>query len=174
MKHLDIRLPKLGGSDFVFRGMGRGRLGVRAEDLSADLAPYFDAPAGSGALVMEVLKDTPAQKAGIKAGDVITRIGDEKVADAEDLIQAVRKTPEGKVSVTVLRRGVKRTLEPELEAEPRAWLGTGRDFTVMGPRDGRIMIRRDPGSDSMREELRELREEMRDLRQKLEKLQNRN
>lgn len=182
LKTMDLRIPG-GGHGFVFQGMGRGRLGLRVEDLSADLAPYFDAPAGSGALVMEVMKGTPAEKTGIKAGDVVTRIGEEKISDAEDLIGAVRKAPEGKLTVTVLRRGVKRTFEPELEAAPRAWRESGgRDFTMMDPRDRRIVIRRGPGdsdriaprgTDAARDELRELREELRDLRQKVEKLQNR-
>ena len=52
------RMPMGQGHAFLMNGMGRGRLGVRAEDLSSDLAPYFDAPSGSGALVMEVLKAT--------------------------------------------------------------------------------------------------------------------
>jgi S1-C subfamily serine protease len=90
LRRFDVEtLPDPTGSGdnmFFMRGlgMGRGRLGVRVEDLSADLAPYFDSAEGSGALVMEVMKDTPAEKAGLKAGDVITGVGDDKVSNADD------------------------------------------------------------------------------------------
>ncbi len=185
-RDLDIEvLPKAPLGDHepmvMLQGMGRGRLGVRAEDLSQDLAPYFSAPAGSGALVLEVLKDTPAEKAGIKAGDVVTQVGDRKIADADDLIQAVREAAEGKLQVTLMRKGVRHTVEAELEAAPRAWRERdGRDFMVMGPRDHRIVIRRGPGGadapaapEALRDELRELRQELRELRMKLEKLEDR-
>src|SRR5262249_22998833 len=52
----------------------RGRLGVRVDDLSDDMAQALGT-SSKGALVTEVLEDTPAQKAGIRAGDVITRVG---------------------------------------------------------------------------------------------------
>ena len=59
----------------------RGRLGVQLNELSPQLAEYFGAPEG-GALVAGVTKDSPAEKAGIKAGDVITSINGDRCAVA--------------------------------------------------------------------------------------------
>jgi len=159
-------------------GMGRGRLGVRVEDLSADLAPYFNSEAGAGALVMEVMKDTPAERAGLKAGDVITQIGDDKIADAGDLVKAVRSAPEGKVTVLATRKGARRTFETELEAAPLSWkTRDGRELSMMGPR--RFVMRRTPGGTdaptppgARRDELRELREQIKQLQEKLDRLDN--
>jgi len=167
------------GDMFSLHGMGRGRLGVRVEDLSKDLAPYFDASEGAGALVLEVMKETPAEKAGIRAGDIITHVGGDKITGADDLVSLLRRASKGKTSVTVTRKGVKRIVEAELGEAPRAWRSRdGRDFMVMGPQDRRLMIRRSgPAAprapQGKNDELRELREELRQLREKLEKLENR-
>src|SRR5262245_12072793 len=67
----------------------RGRLGVRIDDLSDDMAQALGAPAGKGALVTEVLQDTPAQKAGIRAGDVIVKVEGENIDEASDLTKAL-------------------------------------------------------------------------------------
>ena len=53
-------------------------LGVEAEPLNSQLAEYFGVK--EGVLVRSVMKGTAAEKAGIKAGDVITRVGTQKVA----------------------------------------------------------------------------------------------
>jgi C-terminal processing protease CtpA/Prc len=67
-------------------------------------------------LVLEVSKDSPAGKAGIKAGDVITRLDDEKITDADDLISALRDYEAGdKVKIEYMRQGKNSTAEAELE-----------------------------------------------------------
>jgi membrane-associated protease RseP (regulator of RpoE activity) len=166
-------------------GMGRGRLGVRAEDLSSDLAPYFDAPSGSGALVMEVLKDTPAERAGLKAGDVVIRVGDQRISGADDLVRTLREAPEGRISMTVLRHGSRRTFEPELGQASR-WSDNGRGSTSFGPNgpgNGRVIIRdrngtrvyRDQGNGGTRDqEMQQLREEVRRLREQLNEQKDKN
>jgi C-terminal processing protease CtpA/Prc len=172
------RVPR-GEGGFVMRGMGRGRLGVRVEDMNDDLGSYFESD--GGALVVEVLKDTPAQRAGLKAGDVITRVGDEKITSADDLVEALRGAPAGSVSLTVSRKGQERTLEARLEESPRSLrtLRPGRDMMVLRPRDRRVVSPRTPEArrefrdeSEMREEIRRLREELRDLQQKLNQLEN--
>jgi C-terminal processing protease CtpA/Prc len=96
----------------------RPRLGVQVQDLNKDLAPYFKVEEKSGVLVLSVGKDTPAEKAGLKAGDVITRVGDEKITDADDLIQALRDYEEGdKVSIEYVRQGKNATVQAEVENE---------------------------------------------------------
>jgi len=164
-------LPFEGDAPGIFiRTLGRGRLGVRVEDLNPDLGPYFSLPEGQGALVIEVLKDTPAERAGIKAGDVITQVGDRNVADADDLTREIRRAPEGKLSLTVMRKGTQRAIEAQLAAAPRA-VWHRRGVGPMGLLDGDRMIVRRRADGDVHGELRRLREELRELREKLEKLE---
>lgn len=94
----------------------RPRLGVQVHELDNDLAPYFKVEPKSGALILEVTKDSPAAKAGLRAGDVITKVGDEIVRDPDDLIEALNEFEEGdKVAITYVRQGKTATLEAELE-----------------------------------------------------------
>ena len=82
----------------VFIAPGRGRLGVGVQDLTPQLAEYFGAK--DGVLVTSVEADSPAGKAGLKAGDVITSIDGKPVTEPSTLIDAVRSADDGAV-VTV-------------------------------------------------------------------------
>jgi C-terminal processing protease CtpA/Prc len=146
--------------------MGRGRLGVRIEDLSPELGEYFEVPGGHGVLVVEVMKDTPAERAGLRSGDVITSVGDRDIKDSDDLIRALREE-EGKVSINVVRRGNHRTIEAELDKADRQVLRVRPGEGMMGFR-GRSSER----EERMRQEIRELREELKDLKKELEDLRN--
>lgn len=79
-------------------------LGVALQDLSRQLGEYFGVEKGRGALIEEVLKGTPAEKTGLKAGDVITAIDGVKVADVEDVTDEIGEyEPGDTVTVTVIR-----------------------------------------------------------------------
>ena len=160
----------MGPGMMMMGGMGRGRLGVRTQELSDDLSSYFEAPPGSGALVLEVLKDSPAERAGIKAGDVIVRVGDKKVAGPDELANITRSAPEGSIDVTVLRHGSKRTLEADLPAAPRMdsrnGFGPNRRM-IIRDQNGTRVYGGNPGGASRDEELQQLRDEVRRLRQEL-------
>lgn len=94
----------------------RVRLGVQVHELDNDLAPYFKVEPKSGALILEVTKESPAAKAGLKSGDIITKVGDEFVRDPDDLIEALNDFEEGdKVAITYVRQGKTATLEAVLE-----------------------------------------------------------
>jgi membrane-associated protease RseP (regulator of RpoE activity) len=166
-------LPGFRGFEFNngsgFTMLGRGRLGVRVEDLNDDLASYFQVPGGKGALVVEVLDDTPAERAGLKAGDVITRVGDTAVDGTNDLQRAVR-SEEGSVSVTVVRKGASRSFEADLGDAPRVMRLRDREGArprvQVRPRSGdRVTVRGE--RDELRRELEQLREELRQLRREL-------
>src|SRR5262245_7736597 len=90
------------------------RLGVTVEGMSSQLADYFGAKQG-GALVSSVTADSPAAKAGIKAGDVITTVNGNRVEDAGDLIRELGAANSDEVTVGFLRdrkeTSVKATLE---------------------------------------------------------------
>ncbi len=87
----------------VMRSRGP-RLGIRYHELSDQLAGYFKVD--DGLLVSSVDEDSPAAKAGVKAGDVIVKLNGRKVADAADLGQAVARLEPGvEATMTVQREG---------------------------------------------------------------------
>jgi serine protease Do len=84
----------------------RGYLGVSMQDISAELADQFKLPTRSGALVADVVPDSPAAKAGLKGGDVITELQGKSVKDSRNLKLAVANfAPGQKVTAKVLRDG---------------------------------------------------------------------
>jgi len=86
--------------------VSRGWLGVSIQSLTPELAKSFGLSETAGALVANVMDDSPAMKAGIKAGDIITDYDGHKVARSEALPRLVAETPAGReVPVTVLRDG---------------------------------------------------------------------
>jgi serine protease Do len=94
-------LPQLVASGHV----ERGRLGVRIQDVDVKLASAMSLGNAQGALVDDVEKGGPADKAGFSAGDVIVRAGNTDVTHARDLTRAIaRHAPGSKVDV-VVRRG---------------------------------------------------------------------
>jgi serine protease Do len=89
----------------------RGRIGVQIQVLSADLAKSFGLSAPKGALVSLVETDGPADKAGLKAGDVILEFDGKAVADSQQLPLIVADAKPGHESVvTVWRDGKEQTL----------------------------------------------------------------
>ena len=107
----------------------RGYLGVGIQSMTADLAKSFGISETSGALVSSVGEGSPAAKAGVKPGDVITEYNGRKVARAEDLPRAVAESAVGgEVPLTVLRDGKPVTLRTTIakldEAEAPAAMGT--------------------------------------------------
>ena len=111
--------------NFVF-SMGRGRLGVNVQELTPELAAYFGVK--DGLLVNGVQADTPAAKAGIKAGDVIGTVNGKAVASPDELIEELAGK-EGEVTVGVTRDkkalSLKATLEPR-KAPARRTVVVGR------------------------------------------------
>jgi serine protease Do len=99
----------------------RGRLGVQLNPLTPQLAEYFGAKNG-GVLVSSVTEGSAADKAGIKAGDVITAINGDTVRSTDDLIDELRDKT-GEITVGILRdkkeSSVKATLESE--SSPRVF-----------------------------------------------------
>jgi len=98
----------------------RGRLGVELERLSDQLAAYFGATDG-GVLVGAVTPESPAAKAGVKAGDVITRVNGTAVKDSRDVIAALRDVKDdGAVTLDIVREkkatSLKATIEPRRPA----------------------------------------------------------
>ena len=89
----------------------RGMLGVMIQEIDSDLAKQFGLPDTKGALVAQVNKDSPADKAGIKVGNVIVRFDGKTVEDTSYLRNIVAATAPGtKADVVVLRDGKEKTI----------------------------------------------------------------
>jgi serine protease Do len=84
----------------------RGWLGVTIQNITPDLAKYFNIQQTRGALVTDILKDTPAEKVGMQRGDVITDFNGEPVSCTTDLRNMVAGTlPGEEVTVKIMRDG---------------------------------------------------------------------
>ena len=110
-------LGDFGNGDFVF-AFGNRRIGASTQSLSKQLAEYFGVQ--EGVLITSVSENSPAAKAGLKAGDVITAIDGEKVSSPGDLSRALGKKETGDVSLTVVRDRNTRTVTvtPEKRDHP--------------------------------------------------------
>jgi len=90
--------------NFAFALSGHPRLGIDAENLDGDFGTYFGAPDGQGVLVRSVFADSPAAKAGLKAGDVITSVNGERIRSTAELREKVAAKGDSKsVKLGVIR-----------------------------------------------------------------------
>jgi serine protease Do len=89
----------------------RGYLGVRFQPLTADLAKSFKLDSEKGALITSVEKDTPAERAGLKAGDIILEIDGKQINDGTELPRYVAVAPiDKKIKVVIFRNGKKQVV----------------------------------------------------------------
>jgi serine protease Do len=118
-------LPQLQKSGKVTRGW----LGVSIQDLTDDLADNFGVEAKSGVLISQVFADSPAEKAGLKAGDIVLSIEGRSVTDVRQLTRKIAAMPPGhKAGIVLLRDGKKRSFDVKLgEREKGESLALGRE-----------------------------------------------
>ncbi len=114
-------------------------LGVQLTDLSPELREHFGAPRDAGVMIASVEEGSPAAKAGLKVGDIVTKAGGRSVERASDLSHAVRRTEEGqKLSLAIVRDRTPATLEVPLAARKGStreirmgeWGPHGWDFRI--------------------------------------------
>ena len=116
----------------------RGRIGVQIDQVTKDVAEAIGLGKVQGALVRGVESGAPAEKAGIEAGDIITKFDGKPIDKASDLPRMVGNVKPGtQVTVTVFRRGASKDLSvtiAEVEADkPRAVAKSGTKPPVAGP-----------------------------------------
>ena len=112
-------MPDLSGLEhlrtFSMVSPGRALLGIDAENLRGDFGSYFGAPDGEGVLVRGVFANSPAAKAGLKVGDVITSLNGERIRSSSELREKLMTNPEGKsLKLGVLRNKSELSLSVEL------------------------------------------------------------
>ncbi|MCX6122464.1 MAG: PDZ domain-containing protein [Ignavibacteriales bacterium] len=97
---------------------GNNILGLQLLTLNEQLGGYFGVPNNEGVLVEKVERESTAEKAGFKAGDIIIRIGTKTIDAVEKVQRELRKYDEGdKVDFEVMRKGVKKVLSVEMEED---------------------------------------------------------
>lgn len=111
----------------------RPRLGISADELTPQLADYFGVKQGKGILVREVVAGSAADKAGLKAGDVIVRVDEQEVGDVQGLRRALRRQGEAKeVTLAIVRDRREQSVKVTLESEEPQRYGLRRQATAEG------------------------------------------
>jgi serine protease Do len=95
--------------------IGGTRLGISAESLTDQLAEFFGVKDNKGALVASVKENSPAAKAGLKAGDVIIAVDTERVENVRGLLKALSAKQEGTIAIKVVRNRSEQTINVTLE-----------------------------------------------------------
>ncbi len=98
-------------------------LGITGQNLSGQLGRFFNAPDGQGVLVRDVEPNSPAGKAGLQAGDVITKVNGNRIRTLRELRDQLREYREAEsVTLSVLRRGAEMSINviPRREQIPGA------------------------------------------------------
>ncbi len=148
----------------------RGVLGAQAQDLTPELAQAFGLSAQRGAVVTQVTPGSPADKAGLKSGDIITHLNGRPVRDASDVRNVIGLLRIGqKVEMQVMRNGKGHTLRANVE-QPRATTVGGEKLhprlagaivgdivegmPFHGKIEGVVVLETEPGSPAWRAGLR--------------------
>jgi len=170
-----------------FAAGDHGYLGVKLQGLNEQLGDYFGVEGGEGVLISEVIEDSPAAEAGLKAGDVVVKLDDKQITGTPDIYEFMADRKEGdEVTVTVLREKRERNVTVTVGEAPDelAWFDDdhGQIFLPRWrqldqlkhlqrsfPEIEEYHFRSDEDLKELKEELEELRQEMKDLKKEMKK-----
>lgn len=123
--------------------MRRGYLGVGLTDLTPELRTHFGVPEDSGVMVSKVEPGSPAEKAGVKVGDVLTSVDGKEIKSSWDVQWKIRGQEEGQqVPLEVWRNGKVQTLSAAIEKRERSEVDMAPFFFKDGEGD-RMVLRLD-------------------------------
>ncbi len=98
----------------------RGWLGVSIQEVTSQLAKEFGLKEAKGALISDILADSPAEAAGLKRGDIVVALNDQAIENASQLRNQVAQLGIGtRAKVRVIRGGKEKALEIKIEAQPK-------------------------------------------------------
>jgi serine protease DegQ len=98
----------------------RGWIGVEPQDITPELAESFGLKKKSGTIIAGVLKGGPADKAGMKPGDILIAVDGKPVVDTTEMLNLIAQlTPGNKAKMTVLRKSAESTLDVQVGKRPR-------------------------------------------------------
>ncbi len=127
-----------------FGEVRRGTLGISVQDLTGELAGAFDLENGRGVLVAEVAKDSAAEKAGLRAGDVIRSIADYPVRNAQGFHNYEGQFPVGEtLTLEIVRNQSEKSLKVKVE-ELKALDGGMVDYRLTGARFEELPLKQRP------------------------------
>ncbi|MDH3379212.1 MAG: DegQ family serine endoprotease [Gammaproteobacteria bacterium] len=113
-----------------FGEVRRGRLGILIQDLTPELAQAFGLANGAGALITQVLENSPAQQAGLKDGDIVLQVNGRSIRNAADLSNTVGLLRVGdKVRLRVFRDGESRIIRAHV-AQPNEASDIGKRLSA--------------------------------------------
>jgi Do/DeqQ family serine protease len=128
----------------------RGALGIGAQDITPDLVSAFNLSVGKGAVVTEVMANSPAQNAGLQTGDIITNINGVTISNANDVVNAIAfLRVDSKATINVLRNNKSMSITANI-SDPKVTIAAGeqkdpllfgvglKDFTQLDPSHGDI------------------------------------
>jgi C-terminal processing protease CtpA/Prc len=156
----------------------RGRLGVYIEDVSGDLAEYFEIPGGEGVLVEGIVEGSPAEAAGIKAGDIIYKVDGKAVRCTEELVKAIAKMEaDDETPIVLIRKGSEVTVGAVVAESKYDKAMQAYKIQVGDLGDKQIFIKALESAELSEEEfielkadLAELQEDLKELREELKEL----
>jgi len=128
----------------------RGALGIGAQDINPDLVDAFNLNVSKGAVVTEVMMNSPAQSAGFQPGDVIVNINGATIDNANDVVNAIAfLRVDSKTTINILRNNKPLTLSV-IVSDPKIRIAAGqkldpllygvglKDFTQLDPMHGDV------------------------------------
>ena len=178
-----------GDEDLSYFDTDRGFLGVSLDDIQGQMAEYFEVEDGKGVLVTEVTGDSPAAKAGLKAGDVIVSLGGESVATSGELHKVMASTKPGQeIDVKFIRKGKTKDLKVTLGEFPEGMMMKNiqvitddDNFSIHAPKmlfhgqgsphaSGKMeWIQEKDELDQLRQELKQMQMELQEMKKELKK-----
>lgn len=177
--------------DTIPKRLSGGYLGVGLLDLTPELRTYFGVPEDAGVLVSKVAPGSPAEKAGIKVGDILTGLDGKPAASSVDVRRRIRGADEGtQTNVEIWRKGkvqtVTATLEkhtrPELDLAPLIFRKDGDQLFLQLEGDEPLPLKIEPGhpiplqrlqgrEQDLEKRLKYLEKRIKDLEHQLDKQQ---
>ena len=134
-----------------FGNVRRGALGIAAQDISIELANAFNSNLTQGAAIAMIMPDSPAQKAGLQVGDIITSINGAEIKNANDVVNSIAfLRVDSKATINVMRNNKQITItatitDPKVNKQAQAQsdpylYGVGlKDFTQLSPLHGNVV-----------------------------------
>ena len=194
----DITLDDFHFDDFDFKcepPANRGWLGVQIQSLTDQLRKYFGIKHDGGVLISEVIEDSPAQKAKLRAGDIILKVDDTNISSTSELKKVIGKyDPETTVKVSIVRDRKQKNLNVKLgeskAPQKMAWISKGdtflgdhdfdRDFEHFDkdikryhfkkPKDGAMPHDFMSRDDDLRDEISDLKKEIQELKKAIQEM----
>lgn len=129
-KHITIRIGSApeepvhskapGESNMIPFSARRPWIGIRTAELNGDLADYFSVNEDDGILILSVVEDSPADIAGLRAGDILHKFDGKRIRQTEDLDKGIDKfNANAKVGIEFIRKGDRKSVKLNLNRELR-------------------------------------------------------